>query len=72
MWGGVAGLAELQRTSGRSEVETVDAIDEALAAGLVREEGSGVTFAHDALRRVAYEQLSLVRRRQSPRGEVLR
>ena len=34
-----------------------------MRVGLVREEGSAVSFTHDALRRVAYDRLSLARRR---------
>ncbi len=61
--GGAADPALLRTTSGRGELETVDAVEEALRAGLVREEGTGLAFTHDALRRVAHDQLSLARRR---------
>jgi DNA-binding SARP family transcriptional activator/tetratricopeptide (TPR) repeat protein len=60
---GVADPGDLHHTSGRTEVETVEAVEEALHAGLVREEGSGIAFTHDILRRVVYDRLSLLRRR---------
>ncbi len=60
---GVADPGDLHHASGRTEVETVEAVEEALHAGLVREESSGIAFTHDVLRRVAYDRLSLLRRR---------
>ena len=60
---GVADPGDLHHASGRTEVETVEAVEEALRAGLVREEPGGIAFTHDVLRRVAYERLSLLRRR---------
>lgn len=56
-------LVTVRHTSGRSELETVDALDEALARGLIREQGAGFDFAHGALRDLAYESTSLARRR---------
>jgi DNA-binding SARP family transcriptional activator len=56
-------LATLRHASGRSEGETVDALDESLRRGLVREAGAGFDFAHGGLRDLAYESTSLTRRR---------
>lgn len=56
-------LATVRHASGRSEAETVDALDEALRRGLVREQGPAFDFAHDALRELVYEATSLARRR---------
>lgn len=52
-----------QATSGRSEDETLSALEELLARGLVREVNGGYDFSHEQLRRMAYEQTSLARRR---------
>ena len=56
-------LATVRHASGRSEGETVDALDESLRHGLVREAGTGFDFAHGGLRDLAYEATSLTRRR---------
>jgi tetratricopeptide (TPR) repeat protein len=58
-----AGL--LRETSGRSEEEVVDAVEELVEAGLLREmpESDALGFTLDALERVTYESTSLVRRR---------
>ena len=56
-------LATLRHASGRSEDEVVDATDEALQRGLVRERGDGFDFAHGALRDLVYGGTSLTRRR---------
>lgn len=56
-------LAMVRHASGRSEGETVDAIDELLRRGLVREAGAGFDFAHGGLRDLAYESTSVTRRR---------
>lgn len=56
-------LATVRYASGRSEEETVDAIDEALRRGLIREAPAGYDFVHGALRDLAYEGISLARRR---------
>jgi DNA-binding SARP family transcriptional activator/predicted ATPase len=52
-----------QAASGRSEDETLAALDELLGRGLVRGVNSGYDFSHEQLRRMAYEQTSLARRR---------
>lgn len=52
-----------QATSGRSEEETLAALEELLARGLVHEVNNGYDFSHDQLRRMTYEQTSLARRR---------
>ncbi len=56
-------VATLRHAGGRSDAETVDAIDVAQARGIVRDAGAGYDFAHAALRDLAYEELSLARRR---------
>jgi len=56
-------LGTVRHASGRSEGETVDALDESLRRGLVREAGTGFDFAHGGLRDLAYESTSLTRRR---------
>jgi DNA-binding SARP family transcriptional activator len=56
-------LATLRHASGRSEDEVVDATDEALHRGLVRETVDGLDFVHGALRDLVYDGTSLTRRR---------
>jgi DNA-binding SARP family transcriptional activator len=62
-------LATVRQTSGRSEEETVDAIEELMRRGIVRELPGAVgvwvryDFAHGRMRDVAYEATSLARRR---------
>jgi len=62
-------LGMVRAASGRTDDETVDGLDEAVRHGLVREIGPGVggdvryDFTHGRLRDVAYERLSLARRR---------
>ncbi len=56
-------LATVRQASGRSEEETVDALDAALRRGLIREDGNAFDFAHGALRDLAYGSMSLARRR---------
>ncbi len=56
-------LGMVRHASGRSEGETVDALDELLRRGLVREAGPGFDFAHPGLRDLAYETTSLTRRK---------
>lgn len=55
----------LRLTSGRSDDEVVQAVEELIAAGLLREVpgGDGVGFTLDAAERVTYETTSLIRRR---------
>ncbi|MFU8889376.1 MAG: ATP-binding protein [Trueperaceae bacterium] len=54
----------LVRVSGRAEDAVVRALDELWARRVVREQGAGqYDFTHDKLREVAYEDLSLTRRR---------
>ncbi len=57
----------VRATSGRTEDETVEALDELLRRGLVREVGDGEAtaydFAHARFRDAAYDGLSLARRR---------
>jgi predicted ATPase len=60
----------LREASGRSEEETVTALEELLAHGLVKEVRSGSSeqaiiydFSHEKLRELVYEETSLARRR---------
>ncbi|MGZ8513982.1 MAG: ATP-binding protein [Candidatus Limnocylindrales bacterium] len=59
----------VRATSGRSDEETVESLEELIRRGLVREVETAGTdeprldFTHASLRDVAYESLSLVRRR---------
>jgi len=55
----------LRVTSGRSEEEVVDAVEELVSAGLLREmpESDRLAFTLDSLERVVYDSTSLVRRR---------
>ena len=55
----------LRRASGRSDDETVGALEELVAHGLVREgagEGTAYDFSHQKLRALVYEQTALARR----------
>ena len=62
-------LEIVRAASGRTDEETVDGLDEAVRRRLVREIGPGVggdiryDFTHGSLRDVAYDRLSLARRR---------
>ncbi len=61
-------LTTLRQTSGRSEEETVDALEELVRRGIVREievgpDGLRYDFSHGRLRDAAYETTSLARRR---------
>ena len=62
-------LGTLRHASGRSEEETVDAVEELVRRGIVRETGTPPTgaitydFRHGRLRDSAYEATSLARRR---------
>jgi len=49
--------------AGSDSVAVADCIEEALATGIVREEGESYYFAHALIRRVQYDSLSLPRRR---------
>jgi DNA-binding SARP family transcriptional activator len=48
---------------GRTEEETVAALEELAARGIVSEAGDGYDFEHDQLRALAYAETSLARRR---------
>jgi tetratricopeptide (TPR) repeat protein len=55
----------LRRTSGRSDEETVTALEELVVHGLVREgagDGAAYDFSHQKLRELVYEQTALARR----------
>lgn len=59
-------LETLRRSSGRSDEETVDALEELVARGLVREMAGAdpvYDFSHHKLRALVYEQIGLARRR---------
>ncbi len=53
----------LRYASGRSEEETVDAVDELLRRTLIHETAGGYGFVHDGLRELTVEATSLARRR---------
>ncbi len=53
----------LRYASGRSEEETVDAVDELLRRTLIQETAGGYGFVHDGLRELTVEATSLARRR---------
>ena len=53
----------VQAASGRSETETVSALEELTARRLVAERETGYDFSHDKLRALVYDQTSLARRR---------
>lgn len=59
----------LRDTSGRSDFETIDGLEQLLASGLVIEQATGsrtdtrYDFTHDKLRDLIYEDTSLARRR---------
>ena len=59
-------LEGVRSASGRSDEETAEGLEELLARGLVREQSTAepaYDFAHDKLRALVYEQISLARRR---------
>lgn len=62
---GVCDASLLKRTSGRSEEEVVEAVEELIGIGLLRElpEGEGLSFTLDSLEKLSYDSLSLIRRR---------
>ena len=61
---GVGDAALLRETSGRTDEEVVEAVEELIGAGLLREvDGDGLGFPLEALERLTYESTSLVRRR---------
>ena len=62
---GVCDAGLLRETSGRTDEEVVEAVEELVGAGLLREvpESDGLSFTLDALERVTYDSTSLVRRR---------
>jgi hypothetical protein len=72
---GVCDASLLKRTSGRSEEEVVEAVEELTAIGLAREvpEGEELSFTLDSLEKLLYDSLSLIRRRLLHRraGEAL-
>jgi tetratricopeptide (TPR) repeat protein len=72
---GVCDASLLKRTSGRSEEEVVEAVEQLTAIGLLRElpEGEGLSFTLDSLEKLSYDSLSLIRRRLLHRraGEAL-
>ncbi len=53
----------VQAASGRSEEETLAAVEELLWRGVVREMNGGYDFTHEKMRALAYDQTSLTRRR---------
>jgi len=53
----------VRRVSGRTDDETVAALEELVGRGLVRERRDDYDFAHEQLRVLAYDETSLARRR---------
>lgn len=53
----------LRQISGRSELETVDSLDELLAHQLLQADGNNFRFQHDLARQAVYEEITLWRRR---------
>jgi DNA-binding SARP family transcriptional activator len=61
---GMCDASLLRDTSGRTEDEVVDAVEELVMAGLIREEPDGrLGFTLDILEGVTYQSTSLIRRR---------
>jgi DNA-binding SARP family transcriptional activator/Flp pilus assembly protein TadD len=62
---GIRDIPILRETSGRTEEELVEAVEELISAGLLREipAGGTVGFTLDAVERISYESTSLIRRR---------
>lgn len=61
---GMCDAVLLRETSGRTEEEIVEAVEELVSSGLLREADDGrLGFALDILERVTYESTSLIRRR---------
>ena len=62
---GVCDATLLRETSGRTEDEVVEAVEELVAVGLLREisDGNKLSFNLDAVERMTYESTSQVRRR---------
>jgi DNA-binding SARP family transcriptional activator/tetratricopeptide (TPR) repeat protein len=56
-------VATVRHASGRTDEETIDALDEGVRRGLIREAPAGFDFVHGALRDLAYTDTSLARRR---------
>lgn len=57
-------LDTLQAVSGRGDDETVTALEELIARGLVLERETEYDFSHEKLRALVYDQTSLARRRR--------
>lgn len=53
----------VRAVSGRTEEETVNAVEEVLRRGLVVEGGAEYDFVHDLLRELVYDETSVARRR---------
>lgn len=62
---GLCDASLLRETSGRSEEEVVEAVEELARAGLLREvpDSDGLSFTLDALEKITYDSASLIRRR---------
>ena len=56
-------VGTVRSVSGRSDDETVAALEEAVRRGLLREGRADYDFAHHLLRAIAYDETSLARRR---------
>ena len=62
---GVCDSSLIRETSGRSEEEVVEAVEELVRAGLLREvpDSDGLSFTLDALEKITYDSTSLIRKR---------
>lgn len=62
---GFCDVSLIRAVSGRSEIEVVEAVDELVAAGLLRElpNEEGLEFTLELLERTVYDRLTLARRR---------
>lgn len=63
VWGPTFTFEIVRQTAGRSELETVDGLDELVGRHLLREDAQGFCFHHELARSAVYRTLSQLRRR---------
>jgi predicted ATPase len=63
VWGRSIAFDALRQTAGRSELETVDGLDELVGRHILLEQAGSFHFNHDLTRSVVYQELSQWRRR---------
>ena len=61
--GGRFDASTVRAAAGRTEEETVAALEELTARGIIEESGEAYDFRHEQLREIAYKRTSLARRR---------